>query len=131
MYVSVKHQRRGLGRALYQSLLRILRAQGYTSALAVIGLPNPASVGMHEALGCVPVGRICAAGHKMGSWHDVGFWQLELAPPDAPPQPIHLAAGVLIPTRGKGAVLGAGISRLSATRRAGPARPLPPPRRAR
>ena len=68
----------GLGRALYSALLAILEAQGFVSAHAVIALPNPASVGFHQALGFRPVGIHRQVGFKLGAWHDVGWWQLEL-----------------------------------------------------
>jgi L-amino acid N-acyltransferase YncA len=37
-----------------------------------ITLPNPASVGLQQALGFTPVGVYRAVGFKLGSWHDVG-----------------------------------------------------------
>ena len=72
------HQRRGLGRALYEELLDALRAQGLRWACAGITLPNPASVGLHESLGFEPAGVYRDIGYKAGAWHDVGWWQLEL-----------------------------------------------------
>ncbi len=88
VYVSHLHRGHSLGTALYERLLKLLEAQGFRSALAVIALPNPASVGLHEAFGFVPSGTLRAAGHKRGAWHDVGFWQREFAFPaddEAPP----------------------------------------------
>jgi phosphinothricin acetyltransferase len=91
VYVSPSRQRRGVARALYSSLLAALRLLGYRNAFAGIAQPNPASVALHEALGFRPAGVFRAAGFKLGRWHDVGWWQLELAPlgrPDAPPQQV-------------------------------------------
>lgn len=91
VYVSPSRQRRGVARALYSSLLAALRLLGYRNAFAGIAQPNPASVALHEALGFRPAGVFRAAGFKLGRWHDVGWWQLELAPlgrPDAPPHPV-------------------------------------------
>jgi phosphinothricin acetyltransferase len=51
---------------------------GYYSALAGIALPNPASVGLHEALGFRPIGVYHNIGYKMGAWRDVGWWQRPL-----------------------------------------------------
>ena len=86
VYVSPPAQRTGLGRGLYTSLFRILALQGYCKAYAGITLPNPASVGLHEALGFKPVGIYRGVGYKLGSWHDVGWWQLNLQPEsDEPP----------------------------------------------
>lgn len=87
-YISEQHRRKGIGRALYTSLFEVLRLQGLYHAYAGITLPNPGSVGLHEAIGFRPVGVYRAVGFKCGAWHDVGWWQLELRPlpsrPDAP-----------------------------------------------
>ena len=88
VYVSPLAQRTGLGRGLYTSLFRILVLQGYYKAYAGITLPNSASVGLHEAMSFKPVGIYRGVGYKLGSWHDVGWWQLSLQPesdePSAP-----------------------------------------------
>jgi phosphinothricin acetyltransferase len=52
-----------------------------------VTLPNAASVGLHESLGFVPVGVYRAVGFKLGAWHDVGWWQLELRPRSGSPAP--------------------------------------------
>jgi L-amino acid N-acyltransferase YncA len=79
-YIGEGQRRNGIGRTLYQGLLTILRRQGFANALAGITLPNPASVGFHEALGFRPIGVYRKVGYKLGAWHDVGWWQLELQP---------------------------------------------------
>lgn len=91
-YIAASERRTGVGRALYTSLMLLLVAQGYFKAYAGITLPNPASVGLHRALGFTPVGIYRGVGYKLGQWHDVGWYQKELqperpAPP--PPQTIH------------------------------------------
>jgi L-amino acid N-acyltransferase YncA len=98
VYVDSARQRRGLGRALYLSLFQVLRLQGYCTAIAVIALPNPPSVKLHEALGFKLIGVIGSAGYKFGKWHDTGWWQLELQPhPVAPviPKPVSEWIGTL------------------------------------
>lgn len=87
VYVDERHRRKGVAQALYTSLFEILRRQGFYSAHAGIALPNPASVGVHEALGFRPVGIYRSVGYKMGAWHDVGWWQLPLREPDGAPRP--------------------------------------------
>jgi phosphinothricin acetyltransferase len=97
VYVSPAWQRRGVGQALYTSLLEGLRLLGYRSAFAGIALPNPASVALHETLGFRPAGIFRAAGFKLGRWHDVGWWQLELQPldqPQAAPRTVTEVAGL-------------------------------------
>jgi L-amino acid N-acyltransferase YncA len=85
VYVHAPARRAGVGRALYTSLLKMLILQGFYHALAGIALPNPASVGFHEALGFQLVGVYRAVGYKLGAWHDVGWWQLSLQEPSLPP----------------------------------------------
>lgn len=93
VYAHAQARRSGVGRALYTSLFKILTLQGFYNAYAGIALPNPASVGLHEALGFLPVGVYRAVGFKLGAWHDVGWWELSLqARPAAPDSPKRLSA---------------------------------------
>jgi L-amino acid N-acyltransferase YncA len=88
VYVHPDAHRRGIGRSLYAALFALLRRQGYRRAYAGVTLPNPASVGLHEAVGFVPVGCYARVGWKFGAWHDVGWWQRSLDGEDrdaAPP----------------------------------------------
>jgi phosphinothricin acetyltransferase len=87
VYVRPDAHRRGVGRALYESLFALLRLQGFYAAHAGITLPNPASVGLHEALGFRPVGVYRSVGFKRGAWHDVGWWQLPLRERTGTPDP--------------------------------------------
>jgi L-amino acid N-acyltransferase YncA len=88
VYVRQARQRRGVGRALYTSLLALLPLQGYVNAYAGVTLPNPASVGLHEAMGFQPVGVYHQVGFKCGSWHDVAWFQRPLqARTGDPPAP--------------------------------------------
>lgn len=88
IYIGEGKRRRGVGRALYTSLFKILVLQGYYKAYAGVTLPNPGSVGLHEAMGFTPVGIYRGVGYKSGAWHDVGWWELSLQPeriePDEP-----------------------------------------------
>jgi len=92
VYVDGRTHRRGVGRALYQALLPILRRQGFHGAFAGIALPNANSVGLHEALGFRPVGVYQDVGFKHWQWRDVGWWRLGLS--DGPPaaEPLSFAA---------------------------------------
>lgn len=83
VYVEEHARRRGVGRALYERLIETLHRQGFHSVVAGITLPNDASVRLHEAVGFVHTGTVRCAGWKLGQWHDVGFWQRELASPGA------------------------------------------------
>ena len=85
VYAHERARKRGVGRALYTVLLDLLRRQGYFNAYAGITLPNPASVGLHEAMGFTPVGVYSRVGYKLGRWHDVMWLQLRLLEEQGPP----------------------------------------------
>lgn len=90
VYVDRRLHRSGVGRALYTSLFALLRLQGFYNAYGGITLPNAGSVGLHEAMGFQPVGVYPGVGYKLGAWHDVGWWGLELQskPAGQPPAPL-------------------------------------------
>jgi len=88
-YVDERARRQGVGRALYERLIVILKRQGFHNAYAGIALPNNASVGLHEAAGFKPLGIYKEVGFKHGQWRDVGWWRLELSDPaGTPSEPI-------------------------------------------
>src|SRR3954452_5271098 len=64
VYIAAAHQRRGMGRILYETLFSILREQGLFKTFAGITLPNPASVGLHESLGFRRVAVFGGVGFK-------------------------------------------------------------------
>jgi L-amino acid N-acyltransferase YncA len=99
VYVAPGHHGRGVGRQLYTALFARLKDQGFYVACATIALPNEASIGLHRAMGFEPVGVYRNVGWKLGAWHDVSWWQLELRPPsDSPPaEPVPASASRLAP----------------------------------
>jgi L-amino acid N-acyltransferase YncA len=90
VYIGEAWRGRGIGRALYDELLKRLTDEGYVNAYAGIALPNEASVGLHEACGFQYVGVFPRVGFKFGKWHDVGWWHRRLT--DAPATPETLRA---------------------------------------
>lgn len=86
IYVAPTAQGQGRGKVLYGALLAGLSLLGYHRAYAGVTLPNPGSVGLHEAVGFTPVGVYRRVGYKLGAWHDVGWWErsLQEGPPVAP-----------------------------------------------
>ena len=78
VYVDLAHQRRGVGRALYEALLPALAERDLRWAMAGIALPNPASVALHEAVGFRRAGLFEQIGYKAGGWRDVAWYQREL-----------------------------------------------------
>lgn len=87
VYIRDGMRRTGIGRALYTSLFELLVLQQFHNCYAGITLPNPGSVGLHEALGFQPVGIYRQVGYKRAAWHDVGWWQLALAAEKSSPAP--------------------------------------------
>lgn len=86
VYLRLGSGGRGIGSALYVPLLETLEAQGFTQAIAVIALPNEASVRLHERLGFVHAGTYAQVGWKLGQWLDVGLWQRPLGRAESPPE---------------------------------------------
>jgi phosphinothricin acetyltransferase len=87
-YIRAGWQGKGLGKMLYQALFERLAERGYCNALAVVVVPNDASVALHRAVGFETVGVFKRGGHKFGAWHDVMWLQRVLR--DFPP---HEAGG--------------------------------------
>jgi phosphinothricin acetyltransferase len=85
VYIGEGWRGRGLGNAIYGALLPLLARQGVQIAIAGITLPNEASVALHERCGFVRVGVYRRIGWKLGAWHDVGWWELELVPTSEDP----------------------------------------------
>jgi len=82
IYVHPDHMRRGIGRALLATLLERCSQCGFGTIIAVIGGAEPASIGLHSALGFHEVGRLKAVGFKFGRWLDSVYMQRDL--PAAP-----------------------------------------------
>ena len=87
VYLERGRRRTGGGRALYEALFARLADRGFRTAVAGMTLPNPASEGLHRAMGFEPVGIYRQIGFKHGGWHDVAWTQRELAPRDGEPPP--------------------------------------------
>lgn len=79
VYVNAQFQRKGIARALYESLIALLKLQGFVNAFIGITLPNEPSTKFHESLGFQPIGTYHNVGYKKGQWHSVGWWELPLS----------------------------------------------------
>ncbi len=91
IYVAADMRGRGVGRALYAALFRVLAGQGFVNAIGIIALPNDASIALHESLGFEKISHLKQIGFKLGAWHDSGWWQKRLAPllsKPSPPRPL-------------------------------------------
>jgi L-amino acid N-acyltransferase YncA len=82
VYLATDQRGSGRGRALYEALLPALRTRGFRRAIALVAQPNPASDRLHESFGFAPVGTFTKVGWKLGTWHDVSWSELDMAPGD-------------------------------------------------
>jgi len=92
VYVDSAAQRRGVGRSLYGKLVPTLRRQRFVNVYAGIGLPNEASVAIHESLGMRLIAVYGKVGWKLGRWVDVAWYGMRLIEltddTSQPPEPI-------------------------------------------
>jgi phosphinothricin acetyltransferase len=75
VYVHRDARSRGLGSLLYDTLLTRVAQKGFHTALALIALPNDASVRLHERIGFGLVGTMREVGDKQERMIDVGVYQ--------------------------------------------------------
>jgi L-amino acid N-acyltransferase YncA len=85
VYLAPEAHGRGLGRRLMERMLEILTAQKFTTVVAGVTLPNPASVALHERLGFSPCATYRDTGFKLGEWRTVQVFARDLAPRLTPP----------------------------------------------
>ena len=93
VYLDRAARGRGLGRRLYGALMELLTMQGVLSAHALVTSPNPASQALHQSMGFGLTAVQRLAGYKNGAWHDVLWYEKELAPRGPEPAaPVPLSA---------------------------------------
>jgi phosphinothricin acetyltransferase len=79
VYVSPDMHKRGIGRALLDSLIAAAVARGFRQMIAVIGdSDQAASIALHKACGFEMVGPLKDVGFKFGRWLDTVLMQLPL-----------------------------------------------------
>lgn len=78
VYLAEGARGQGVGTALYAELLDRLRTEGMHVALAVVALPNEASVRLHESFGFGHAGTLREVGQKFDRWIDTAWYQLVL-----------------------------------------------------
>ncbi len=92
VYVDDDYLRSGVARALYESLIEILKRQGFRNVYAVINLPNDRSVAFHEKCGFRYFATYEQVGYKLGKWKNVGWWRFILNEfGDEPAEPVPFA----------------------------------------
>jgi L-amino acid N-acyltransferase YncA len=92
VYIAPTLHRSGLGTALYQRLISLLRAQGYITLFAGVVVGQQASEALHQKMGFTRCGVSHRAGWKFSQWYDVGFWEMSLS--DSEPGAIRSVAEV-------------------------------------
>jgi phosphinothricin acetyltransferase len=81
IYISPRHHRRGIGRALLDALISQAEARGFRQIIAVIGdSDQAASIGLHATMGFRMVGTFEAVGFKFERWLDTVLMQRALTP---------------------------------------------------
>jgi phosphinothricin acetyltransferase len=75
VYLDRDARGRGTGSLLYDDLLHRLADAGFHTALALIALPNDASIRLHERCGFELVGTMREVGDKQERMIDVGVYQ--------------------------------------------------------
>ena len=76
---------RGIGGVLYGALIGLLKLRGVRTVYGCVTTPNPRSERLHEKLGFRRIGTLRRAGFKCGAWHDVTWFEKEIAAYDVPP----------------------------------------------
>lgn len=91
VYIDPEYHRRNIGKALYSALFELLKLQGFYNATAAVTMNNVKSESLHESFGFKTAGIYHNVGYKLGSWHDVKFYELKIREHDnspAEPRPI-------------------------------------------
>ena len=75
VYLSENARGQGLGRRMYDELLARVRADGVHVVLALVALPNPPSIALHEACGFEHLGTMREVGWEFDRWLDTAWYQ--------------------------------------------------------
>ena len=88
VYVHPEYRKLGIAKKLYLLLLDMLKAMNFCKAIAVITLPNDASIGFHRAIGFRHIGEMKNIGYKNGKWYNTSWWDLDLDTNQSAPKEI-------------------------------------------
>ena len=78
VYVKQDMSRRGIGEALYRELFARIQLTDLHRAFAIITLPNPASIRLHEKLGFTECGLLSEAGWKFNTYHSIAMYEMKI-----------------------------------------------------
>lgn len=79
VYLDPSVRGKGIAKILYDALLDTIAKSGVHTAVALVALPNPASIRLHESCGFEHVGTMRQVGFKFDTWIDVAWYQKLLA----------------------------------------------------
>ena len=83
IYIAPEMQKRGVGKALMEELIKRAEQAGFRQMMAVIGDSNQAgSIALHRSCGFRDAGVFKAVGYKFGRWLDTVQMQLPLGKGD-------------------------------------------------
>ena len=88
IYMDQDYTSIGIGKKLYCMLIEILKLQGIKTVYGGVTIPNQKSERLHMALGFKRLGIYHNTGYKCGKWHDVAWYEKEIAPYSPAPAPI-------------------------------------------
>lgn len=74
IYLAPGEVGKGLGRTLYRTLFDALAGEDIHRAYGVVTLPNPASEGLHRAMGFAPIGTMDEVGRKFSRFWNIGLF---------------------------------------------------------
>ena len=88
VYLEMDQRGGGIGRKLYECLMRLLRLQGIHNVYGIVTDPNPVSFRFHQKLGFEQKGHFDHIGFKHGKWLNVDFMAKDIAPTVENPTPV-------------------------------------------
>lgn len=88
VYVDKEAKGKGIGKALYGTLLEILKRQNMRNVYAGVTYPNERSESLHRHFGFELLGVYHHTGYKFGKWHDVMWFEKSLNDRQRKPQPV-------------------------------------------
>ncbi len=85
VYIDKNYTSKGIGKTLYNILIKILRLQKIKTVYGCVTIPNEKSEKLHFSLGFKEAGIHRNTGFKNGKWHDVKWFEKQIAPYDTTP----------------------------------------------
>lgn len=88
VYLRRESTGRGIGTALYNAVIEILKLQGVQNIYGKVASPNPGSEKLHARFGFTLAGTLHRTGFKHGKWHDVLIYEKHIGERDSSPAQI-------------------------------------------